>query len=141
MVDRISPSEAKERMDSDWAYLDVRSVPEFEAGHPFGAYNVPLLHMIGGEMEPNPDFMRVVEAVFPKDAKIVVGCRSGQRSLRAAELMLSAGYRDVADQRGGWAGARGPFGQLVEKGWESAGLPVAHTAEPGRSFHELAAKR
>ena len=27
-----------------YAYIDVRSIPEYERGHPAGAHNVPLLH-------------------------------------------------------------------------------------------------
>ena len=37
-VNRVSPEEARDLMDKEgYAYLDVRSVPEFEAGHPTGA--------------------------------------------------------------------------------------------------------
>ena len=43
---RVSPKDARDLMEKDgYAYVDVRSIPEFEAGHPEGAYNVPLLHM------------------------------------------------------------------------------------------------
>ena len=40
----ISPQEAYELMqrDPEIIYLDVRSVPEFEAGHAPGAINIPL---------------------------------------------------------------------------------------------------
>ncbi|HEY8429996.1 MAG TPA: rhodanese-like domain-containing protein [Sandaracinaceae bacterium] len=137
MIERISPEEAKRRLDAGWAYVDVRSVPEFEAGHPAGAYNVPLMHMGPNGMEPNAEFMDVMNARFPKDAKLVIGCKSGGRSLRAAEMLAAAGYTNVVDQRAGFSGARDPFGQLVEKGWEAAGLPVETKARPGRSWEEL----
>ena len=43
---RVPPSRRASSIDGEgYVYLDVRSVPEFEAGHPRGAYNVPLLHM------------------------------------------------------------------------------------------------
>jgi rhodanese-related sulfurtransferase len=137
MIERISTDEAKRRLDDGWIYLDVRTVPEFEQGHPTGAYNVPLMHMGPAGMAPNPEFIHVVQARFPKDQRVVIGCRSGGRSLRAAEMMKAAGYADVAEQRSGFAGARDPFGQLLEKGWEAAGLPTAAAAEPGRSWEEL----
>lgn len=137
MIERISPAEAKKKLDSGWIYLDVRSVPEFEEGHPSGAYNVPLMHMGPGGMQPNGEFMDIVTKRFPKDAKIVVGCKSGGRSLRAAEMLKSAGYANVVDQRAGWGGARDPFGQVSEKGWEASGLPTATHAEPGHSWDEL----
>src|SRR5690606_19788369 len=137
MVERISPQEAKQRLDSGWTYLDVRSVPEFEQGHPAGAYNIPLLHMEAGGMEPNPKFMEVVERTFPRDAKLVIGCKSGGRSLKAAEMLSAAGYTNVVDQRAGWSGARDPFGQLTEKGWEALGLPTATEGQEGRTWEDL----
>jgi hypothetical protein len=57
-------------MDKEgYVYLDVRSVPEFAAGHPTGAYNIPLLDMGPGGMAPNPDFLAVVQKSFPRDAR------------------------------------------------------------------------
>lgn len=142
MVDRISPEDALRRMkDEGWDYVDVRSIPEFEQGHPAGAYNVPLMHMGPAGMEPNPDFLSVFEASFPKDAKIVLGCKSGGRSLRAAEMLEAAGWKSVVDQRAGWGGARNPFGQVSEKGWEAAGLPRENEPQPGHSYAELEEKR
>ncbi len=137
MIERISPDEAKQRMDQGWTYLDVRSVPEFEQGHPSGAYNVPLMHMGPAGMQPNPDFMDVVGRHFPKDTRLVLGCRSGGRSLRAAEMLRAAGYTNLVDQRAGWGGARDAFGQLSEKGWEAAGLPTSTEPEEGRSWDAL----
>jgi rhodanese-related sulfurtransferase len=140
-IRRISPVEAKALLDAQgYVYLDVRSVPEFDAGHPAGAYNIPLAHAGPGGMQPNPDFLAVVQASFPKDAKIVLGCKSGGRSLRAAELLQAAGYTHVVDQRAGWSGAPDAFGRVSEPGWHAAGLPAATTAAPGRDYASLAAK-
>ena len=39
----IRPEEAKRLMDeSNYAYVDVRSEPEFLNGHPSGAVNIPV---------------------------------------------------------------------------------------------------
>ncbi len=138
MIERIGPREAKRRMDeAGWVYLDVRSVPEFEQGHPNGAYNVPLLHLASGGMQPNEAFLDVVTRTFAPGAKIVVGCQSGVRSLRAAEMLLEAGFTTVAEQRAGFGGARGPFGERTEAGWQDEGLPTATEAASGRSWEEL----
>ena len=56
---RISPAEAKALLDEGYVYVDVRSIPEFDAGHPRGAYNVPLNHQGPNGMQPNPDFLAV----------------------------------------------------------------------------------
>ena len=124
--------------EDGYLYLDVRSVQEFENGHPDGAYNIPLLHMTPNGMSPNPGFLEEVERTFAKDQPIVVGCRSGQRSLRAAEAMVASGYTNVVDLRPGFAGAANAFGQAAEPGWASSGLPVSKAAQPGRSYEELA---
>ena len=137
-VTRVSPEEADSLVrEHDHAYVDVRSIPEFEAGHPAGAYNIPLMHKTAAGMQPNPDFVSDVEAHFGKDDKLVLGCRSGGRSLRAAQMLLAAGFTHVVDQRAGWDGARDAFGQLQEPGWEAAGLPTATTATPGRDYPSL----
>src|ERR1700733_8748233 len=100
-IKRVSPAEAKQLVDQGYVYLDVRSEPEFAAGHPAGAHNVPVMNAGPRGMAPNPDFLSVVEALYPKDARLVVGCRSGQRSMRAAEMMSAAGYTGLVDQRAG----------------------------------------
>ena len=62
MVKRVSPQEAKDLIDQQgYVYVDVRSIPEFDAGHPTGAYNVPLNQMGPAGMAPNPEFMAVME--------------------------------------------------------------------------------
>jgi rhodanese-related sulfurtransferase len=136
---RVSAEEASELMQSQgYAYVDVRSVPEFEAGHPEGAYNVPILHMGRHGMSPNPDFLDVMQRRFAKDAKLVVGCRSGGRSLQAAQLLASIGFTDVVDQRAGFEGGMGPGG--FEAGWLPKGLPVATGSPADRSYEALEGK-
>lgn len=139
-VRRISPQEAAAKLSEGYTYLDVRSVPEFEESHPAGAVNVPLLHQGAAGMVPNPDFLAVVRAAFPRDAKLVVGCKAGGRSLRAAEALEADGFTDVIDQRAGFDGARSPFGEVTEPGWSRVDLPVESGAPPGRAYADLAKK-
>src|SRR5262245_47865700 len=128
---RISPEEAKKLMDNEgYIYLDVRSEPEYAAGHPTGAHNIPLLHAGPAGMAPNPDLVSVVSAVYPKDQKLIVGCKAGGRSMRAAEALTSAGFTNIVDQRAGFDGSRDSFGKLTEPGWSPQGLPT-ETTTPG----------
>ena len=136
---RISPAEAKALLDEGYVYVDVRSIPEFDAGHPTGAFNVPLNHQGPRGMQPNPDFVAVMEANFPKDAKLVLGCKAGGRSAKAAAVLAQAGFTNLVDQRCGWSGAPDAFGK-VEPGWQPAGLPSSLVAEAGRSYADLAKK-
>ena len=136
-IQRVSPADAKKLIDDEgYVYLDVRSEHEYEASHPVGAQNVPLMHAGPAGMTPNADFLAVVQAVYPKDAKLVVGCKAGGRSIKAAEMMVNAGYTGVIDQRAGFDGPRDAFGALTEKGWGPAGLPV-ETVTAGGSYVEL----
>jgi rhodanese-related sulfurtransferase len=136
----ISPQEASTKLSEGWTYVDVRTTREFEAGHPAGAVNVPVAHAGPGGMAPNPDFLRVMSAAFPPDAGIVVGCKAGGRSLRAAHMLLAAGFTQVVVQRAGWDGVRNPFGQVTEPGWPRAGLPVEEGQPSGRSWEDMKKK-
>ncbi len=118
-------------MAEGYVYLDVRSVPEFEAGHPKGAYNIPLMHATRTGMSPNTHFMEEVAKTFPTDAKIVVGCKSGGRSVGAVGLMEMAGYQDLLEQRAGFDG------NGAEPGWSQTDLPQSNVPEPGRAYVDL----
>jgi rhodanese-related sulfurtransferase len=140
MGKRVTPPEAAELLKQGWRYLDVRSTQEFEAGHPEGALNVPLLHMQNGRMIGNPDFQSVVEGNFAKADPLVIGCKMGGRSLQAATFMEAAGFTQVVDVRGGFSGEKDPYGRVSVAGWADAGLPVSTKAAPGASYEELQKK-
>lgn len=87
-IKRITPEQAKELLDSNqgYIYLDVRTVPEFEAGHVPGAKNVPVVEPdASGRMQLNPRFVEIVEANFGKDVKCITGCQKGGRSILPPE--------------------------------------------------------
>lgn len=140
-IRRVTPDEAAALLQDGWKYVDVRSIPEFEQGHPEGAYNVPFMHAGSGGMAANPDFVAVMRRRFAADERIVVGCKSGGRSLRAATALLDEGFSNVVDMRGGFGGEVDPAsGQVACEGWKSRGLPVSGDAAPGRCYRELADK-
>ena len=136
-VKRVSPEEAKQLIDDEgYVYVDVRSLPEFEAGHPTGAFNVPLMHQGPAGMSPNPEFMAVMETSFPKTARVVVGCKGGGRSARAAAMLESAGFTSVVDQKAGYEG-HGP----AEPGWRPKGLPVSTQAPADHTYEGLRSRK
>ena len=144
-VPQTTPPEAFETLEREPGalYLDVRTEAEFEAGHPMGARNVPVVFFdqAAGRPVPNPEFLAVVERNFPRTTKLVVGCQAGGRSQRACEILAEAGYADVTNVRGGFGGARDQSGRVVVPGWRDAGLPVETGQTPGASYAELKAKR
>ena len=134
-VRKVSPQEAQDLVEREgYVYVDVRSVPEFEGGHPAGACNVPVANAGAGGMQPNGDFVQEMERAFPKDAKLIVGCLAGGRSARACAMLEAAGYSALVDQRAGWGGAKDPFGRVLEAGWSAAGLPSATGPDGERGY-------
>lgn len=141
MAKQVSVHDAAELMKQGWRYLDVRSIPEYDAGHPAGASNVPLLHQQAGRMVPNPDFDAVVASSYPREEKLLVGCKMSGRSAQAVARLEAAGFTNVIHVRGGFFGERDPFGKVDAAGWQDAGLPVSQDPTPGHSYQELAATK
>jgi len=117
-------------------YVDVRSEPEFEAGHPPGALNVPLLHRTPQGMVQNPEFLGVIEAAFARDQELIIGCQSGGRSRRAAQLLAQAGFSNLAEMSAGWDGTRDAFGRVLP-GWSRKGLPVETGKPAGQAYDDV----
>ena len=103
--------------------------------HVLAVLTVTLL--VGCAKLTNPDFERVMAKHFPKDAKVVVGCKSGGRSYRAADFLQSQGWTSVVDMQGGWDGERDGMGRVVVTGWRDSGLPAEKAAQAGRSYEDL----
>jgi rhodanese-related sulfurtransferase len=143
-IQQLTAEEAQALMTQDQSivYLDVRTVPEFEAGHPPAALNIPVVvpNPALRKMVPNPDFLATVEAILPKDAKIIIGCMSGGRSQFAAEVLEDAGYQQVANLQGGFGGARDQMGRLLVPGWQDHGLPE-ESGDGGESSYANLLKR
>lgn len=87
--EKISASEAKTMMDNETydMILDVRSLEEYNAGHIEGATLLPV-----SEIEEKAESI-----IEHKDAKILVYCRSGNRSETAAKELVDMGYTNVYD--------------------------------------------
>lgn len=103
--------------------LDVRSTPEYKAGHPEGSYNVPypFIYQYCDEAGRHPDgacisggarerqdpvaFVTYVQDIIPdKDTPIYTLCRTGVRSVGAANLLKKAGYTEVRNIWEGFVG-------------------------------------
>ncbi len=104
--------------------IDVRTKIEHTfIGHPPGALNIPWKELPDWLL--NPEFVPlVVEAVPERDTPILLLCRSGQRSLDAANTLQQVGYIRLINIEGGFEGPldndkhRGNIG-----GWRFHGLP------------------
>lgn len=85
--------ESLKKENASFFLLDVREPWEYEVSH-LGGVSIPL-----GTL---PDHL----AEIPQDVPVVVMCRSGARSERAAAFLLENGFKDVKNMTGGirqWA--------------------------------------
>lgn len=98
---RIDPAGYMERLaPTDHVLLDVRTPAEFAGGHIPGAINISVETLAS----------RLDE--LPTDLPIVVYCRSGNRSVTAAQILTNAGAAPAIYDLGGILA------------WQSQGLPV-----------------
>jgi len=127
-VKQIDPLQTNDLLQKDKtaAYVDVRTVQEFQAGHVPGAANIPVMipDPSSGRMTPNPNFVQAIEAAFPKDRKLILGCQAGGRSQYAADLLDRSGYNGRFEHAGRlWRseGSDGPRGDTGMAAVQSAG--------------------
>jgi molybdopterin/thiamine biosynthesis adenylyltransferase len=103
-IEEVDPARAREEVERDGALLvDVREPYEWDESHIAGAKLVPLSTVTERISELAPD----------RSQRVLIHCRVGNRSARAADTLRSElGYENVASLAGG-----------IED-WRRAGLPV-----------------
>lgn len=142
-IKEITPQQAQDLLAAspEAVYIDVRTEREFAAGHPAGAVNIPVAFPDPARgMMMNENFLSVVEANFPRDKQIVVGCQAGPRSNAAARLLEQAGYQDISNLIGGFGGMRDSMGTVIAPGWANSGLPVSQDNGEDVNYRSLLAK-
>ncbi len=137
----VTPTEAAELLSQGSVYVDVRSEPEFEAGHPEGALNVPLLEAGPVGLLENPSFLSVMQSAFGKDEPLIIGCKAGGRSKRAAGILAQAGFSQLADQVAGFDGGKDAFGRPLP-GWSrTPGLAVGKGKPAGQAYADVKVRK
>ena len=103
-IEEVDPASASREVDEDGALLiDVREPHEWDESRIDGAKLVPM----------NAIEERIPELVPDRSTRVLLQCRVGSRSARAADTLTSElGYENVASVAGG-----------IEA-WREAGLPV-----------------
>ncbi len=143
-IEQVTPPDAQAGLESDLeaVYLDVRTEAEFSQGHPGEALNIPVAfpNPMGG-MQPNPDFLKIVQKLLPVDKKIYCGCQAGVRSQAAADILAKAGYTNLFNVQGGFGGRVNPgTGMVVTPGWRDSGLPVSTEVNEQNGYAALKKK-
>lgn len=130
VIQRLTPVEAHHALTANASavLIDVRDPVEYGfVGHPIGSVNIPF--KFAPSMEANPDFVSLVRALAPDElTPIYLLCRSGQRSMAAAELLSNAGYQHLANIEEGFEGGiDGSRHRSTLNGWRFHGLPWEQT--------------
>lgn len=105
--------------------LDVRTGAERElVGSVPGAEAVEFKRY--PDWSQNPDFLADVKRRFAPEERILLLCRSAQRSHHAAKLLADAGYENAYNILEGFEGDKDETSQRVINGWKVRGLPWQH---------------
>lgn len=95
------------------------------------------------KLEPNQDFVPELERRLKamglgKDATLILICRSGDRSSKAADRLQAAGYARVYSVAEGFEGDTakdGPkTGQRAVNGWKNANLPWTYKLDRAKMY-------
>lgn len=91
-VAEVSPEEARAKKQSGAVIVDVREPYELREGYIPGAVHIPLRSLSPRMKELDPL------------KEIVVVCRSGNRSITAAQFLQQGGFPQVRSMAGGMIG-------------------------------------
>ena len=103
-IEILAPAAARERQLAGAILVDVRESHERAMGMAEGAVGVARSDLEAGPATTLPD----------RDADVLLICELGGRSLKAAQVLIDAGYRRVASVDGGttrWREEQLPFAQ------------------------------
>jgi rhodanese-related sulfurtransferase len=133
------------------AFIDIRTKGEFQfLGTPTVTdMNIPYMEIDDPAswdkknnryaMSPNSDFVGAVSALMSrqnltKTDPIILLCRSGDRSSRAANLLQEAGFTKVYSIVDGFEGDMGKDGRRDVNGWKNANLPWAYKMNESQAY-------
>jgi|SRR5210317_324806 len=90
-VHHISVDEFR-KLEFEYQLVDVRTPDEYMSGAIEGAKNINYF---------SPQFLENINKL-EKDKPVVLYCRSGKRSAKAADNMIQAGFKEVYNVKGGY---------------------------------------
>ena len=114
----ISPSEAWTLFEhGDAKLIDVRTIEERQSVG-YVPESIHVAWAIGNPLVSNPRFVRELENKASKLDVILLLCRSGKRSVAAAETVSRLGYKNVFNITEGFEGENS-----LKNGWVNRNLP------------------
>jgi len=151
MVRQITSSEAYKMFKSDSEntfIVDIRTRAEYIfVGHASMAYNVPYLFWTPGKDEKsgykkNSRFVSDFAEKFKKTDKILVMCRSGNRSVPACKLLEEARFVNIFEIPDGFEGDKISdknsiyYGYRCVNGWKHDGLPWTYEIKEDLAYNK-----
>ena len=144
----------KESLGAKALMVDVRTAAEVEYVGTPDAVDANISYMIDDystwddkksrfAMSPNSGFLTKIsdamtKANLDKNSEVIVICRSGDRSARAADLLSNAGYTKVYSVVDGFEGDMGKEGEAKGRravnGWKNAGLPWSYNMVKSKMY-------
>jgi rhodanese-related sulfurtransferase len=130
IIQNIDPGQAAELLSQqNTVLIDVRTTMEYSfVGHPLNAIHIPWQESPGWQV--NADFVAQVRAKLEELAldadstRIITMCRSGKRSLDAAEALSQAEFKQLFNMQEGFEGDLDQNKQRnTINGWRQRGLP------------------
>jgi rhodanese-related sulfurtransferase len=91
------------------------------------------------KLDANPVFSQTVEKLLAKKGltkadKVIVMCRSGDRSAKAADMLAAAGFTSVYSQIEGFEGDMSKEGRRSVNGWKNANQPWTYKLDKAKVF-------
>lgn len=132
MIDDVAPKQVWEALMThpDAVLIDVRTTAEWNfVGMPdlsqTGKHTIPIQWQVFPTMQPNPLFLdQVKDAGLTEQHHIYFICRTGGRSMAAADTARHAGFKHVYNVKDGFEGPHDQRGHRSHvAGWKHDGLP------------------
>ncbi|PWJ25455.1 rhodanese-related sulfurtransferase [Branchiibius hedensis] len=105
------------RTRAEWTYVGL---PDLSG---IGKQVVTVEWLSYPDGQVNPDFVEQVRAATPDGGPLLLLCRSGVRSVAAAEALSAAGLPNSYNIVEGFEGGLDEDGHRSVNGWKLAGLP------------------
>lgn len=91
-VEVVAKPQYQDLVAKGYTIIDVRTPEEFQDGHILGAQNINV---------KDEAFVTEIQKLSKSDT-LLVYCRSGRRSLYAAQVLVSFGFEKIYDLEGGF---------------------------------------
>jgi rhodanese-related sulfurtransferase len=92
VITTVDVKKAKELLKEDIQLVDVRTPKEYEEGHIENALNIDVT---------DDSFVKNIQQLN-KEKPVMVYCRSGHRSARAAQILKEQGFKKIYNLDGGF---------------------------------------